>query len=1565
MLNGAAHPTVGRSLIGLFVVMLLLVAQAGVGAFPARAASFTVDSVGDEDDADLGDGGCRTADGVCTLRAAIQQANVQAGPDTIQFNLSDSTLIEPGSALPDIADDLTIDGTTQPGYSGTPLVVIDGSSAGSVDGLRVTAGDSSILGLEIRDFAGNGVLVLSGSNGSIVANEIFGNGDLGINLQPSGEAANTATPNDRQDRDNDSPNRLLNYPDVAWAVETDGEVTFSIHLDVDFDAFAVPAWYRVDVFKNPGGGSQGQVFVTSDVLFDPGTSAGGVSGEITFTGVVGDIITATTSHCTSSACTSFDRTSEFSPAAGVIQGNRAPVLDPITDPFGDEETLIQFTASASDPDGNDLTYSLSGAPPGAMIGSSSGVFAWTPTEAQGLGTYTFDVVVTDDGWPPSPQSTSQEITVTVHEVNSPPVLAFIPDQSVDELTTISFTAPATDIDVPANSLSFSLDGAPAGASISSGGAFAWAPSEAQGPGVYTFDVEVFDGITADSQEVTVTVYEVNSPPVLAFIPDQSVDELTTISFTATATDIDVPADSIGFLLSGEPDGASISSGGVFAWAPSEAQGPGVYTFDVEVFDGITADSQEVTVTVYEVNTLPVLASIGDQTVDERVELSFTISATDTDVPASSLTFSLSAGAPAGASIDAATGAFSWTPREADGGLDHAFDVIVADGVASVSETVVVSVLETNEAPTLATIGNQSIDEHVPLLFMAAGSDSDIPADTLTYSLKGHPPGATIDPVTGAFRWAPAESEGPGSYTFDVAVTDGDLEARETINVTVNEVNLPQVLASIGNQTVDEMSTLSFVASATDPDSPPNTLTYSLEGAPPGASIGSTDGAFFWTPTEIQGPGSFSFDVVVTDDGSPAIASREPITVTVNEVNLDPTVISPGNLTGNEGEEINVAIGAWDADIPLQALTWSAVGLPSGLSIDPASGGITGTLARPGNVPTPHAVTVSVADGSGGESSVGFTWTVVPTNLNPTAAHDHFSVDELGTIISPAPGVLGNDSDVEPGALSAALLVPPSRGLVDLKADGSFTYTHTDDDDTDDSFSYILTDAGAAVDIGVVSIEVIKVNDLPIAGLDIVQTAEDTPISFSPLGNDSDPDGDAVTISGIAQPGSGALGWSGDAALLFTPAKDFFGTTTATYTITDGRGGTDTGTVRFVVSPVNDAPLGAPDRYELSNYLPISLTVLSNDIDPDGDPLEIRWIGDVEVGSVDVDGDTIIYTPLAEWSGATVFTYTIADPGGAIDVVEVSITVRPATRRAAMSLLDDLENGAISLAGISPGIQEAAPLSLDPVKSVSLTVNAFYQTISAFRLPLVFLGLSLAVLVGLGGVTKAPLLLIGRTRTHWSVVLLDRESALQVHLHPENASEVVYNFNPTTESVLSTGKIIEDGDTVWMRVHTPRGDGWVDSFHLTEQVDVAEFYEDQRAPKLLREFAEELRNGGDVTPLISERGIVLALTGPPTRLAPRQFAELLGGSRLRRLPTIGGVLHAQDDFRIAVADPFLAAFDATREITAETAHSQAALIPAEVWNFRYLALGEESSQPWLVFFEFKQGKPRIVGIGIDE
>jgi hypothetical protein len=121
---------------------------------------------------------------------------------------------------------------------------------------------------------------------------------------------------------------------------------------------------------------------------------------------------------------------------------------------------------------------------------------------------------------------------------------------------------------------------------------------------------------------------------------------------------------------------------------------------------------------------------------------------------------------------------------------------------------------------------------------------------------------------------------------------------EVITVTVDEINLGPMMAPIGDKTIAELATLNFTATANDPDLPANALAYSLIGEPVGAMIDPTTGHFSWTPTEAQGPGSYTFTVRVSDDGTPILFDEEQITVTVNEHDDVLTVVAnvtPGSI----------------------------------------------------------------------------------------------------------------------------------------------------------------------------------------------------------------------------------------------------------------------------------------------------------------------------------------------------------------------------------------------------------------------------------------------------------------------------------------------------------------------------------------------------------------------------------------------------------------------------------------------------------------------------------------------
>ncbi|MFZ2403728.1 MAG: putative Ig domain-containing protein [Methylobacter sp.] len=392
----------------------------------------------------------------------------------------------------------------------------------------------------------------------------------------------------------------------------------------------------------------------------------------------------------------------------------------------------------------------------------------------------------------------------------------------------------------------------------------------------------------------------NAAPVLDAIGNKTVARGSLLAFTAHATDSDLPANALTYSLVNGPVGAVIDAGtGEFSWTPSDS---GTYPFTVKVCDDATPSGCDEEAISVSVNSAPVLDAIGNKTVTVGNLLAFTATASDSDIPANTLTFSLLSGAPAGASIDATSGAFSWTPTA---GGDFPITVQVCDNATPSlcdSEAFTVTV---HANPVLAPIGNKTVTEGNLLSFTATATDANA-GDILTFSLDGAPIDANIT-SDGTFSWTPAAT---GNATFIVRVCDNTappLCDEEQITVTVNAVgaNNSPILDPIGPKTVNLGSTLSFTATASDPD-PGTTLTFNLE-PPIAADAGITSaGAFSWTPS-ATGPQDFT--VRVCDDVAPPICDQETFTVTVNEV-----VISTINVRvagGSDDAEQLVSTGAVD------------------------------------------------------------------------------------------------------------------------------------------------------------------------------------------------------------------------------------------------------------------------------------------------------------------------------------------------------------------------------------------------------------------------------------------------------------------------------------------------------------------------------------------------------------------------------------------------------------------------------------------------------------------------------
>jgi VCBS repeat-containing protein len=697
------------------------------------------------------------------------------------------------------------------------------------------------------------------------------------------------------------------------------------------------------------------------------------------------------------------------------------------------------------------------------------------------------------------------------------------------------------------------------------------------------------GALSDTDTIGITVNSVNDDPTDISIDSTSIAEnagANTIIGTLSTTDVDA-GDSFTYSLvtgTGDTDNAAfnINSANLRATTSFDFETKSSYTVRIRTTDVGGLWYEEVfAITVTNVNEDPTDISIDSTSIAENAGANTivgTLSTTDVDA-GDSWTYTLVAG-----TGDTDNAAFNINSAELRATASFDFETkssytvrirtTDADGLWY-EEAFTITVTDVNEAPTLNPIGNMTVDEGVLLTFMATATDPD--GDTLSFSLEiGSPAGAGIT-ADGNFTWTPDESQGPGFYNITIRVTDNgtpNLHDNVTFMVRVYDINVAPVLGPIAPQAVDEMALLMFMATATDSDIPANTLNFSLEaGYPAGAAIDSNTGIFTWTPTEAQGPNAYDIIVRVTDaDG---LFDNVTFTVTVNELDSAPVLNAIGNRTADEQTLLSFTATATDADLPAGVLTFTLEsGAPAGASI--TAGGVFAWTPSEAQGPGIYSITVRVTDGTGLWDNQTFTVTVNEVNVAPTLADDAFTVLEDSG--ANAMDVLANDldTDIPANTLTITSVTQGTHGTVTITGGGTgLEYTPSDDYFGTDSFTYTVSDGKGLTSTATVTVTVNNVNDPPIANDDSVTVAEDSgTVDIDVLGNDifaPDTD-DVLTVTNVTQGAHGTVTIAtGGTGVTYTPAANFHGTDTFTYTIFDGNGGRSTATVTVTVTSVNDLP----------------------------------------------------------------------------------------------------------------------------------------------------------------------------------------------------------------------------------------------------------------------------------------------------------------------------------------------------------------------------------------------------------
>ena len=599
------------------------------------------------------------------------------------------------------------------------------------------------------------------------------------------------------------------------------------------------------------------------------------------------------------------------------------------------------------------------------------------------------------------------------------------------------------------------------------------------------------------------------------------------------------------------------------------------------------------------------------------------------------------------------GRFTYLPAANFHG-DDSFTVTVSDGRGvPVTLTVTLRVASANDLPVGSPV-SYSADEDTGLSGAALAVDAD--GDLLTYTLAAPATHGSVSVAAdGSFTYRPA-ANWFGSDRFTVRVDDGQGgTATLTVSVEVASVNDRPQAGDLAI-TLREDSNSSGTLLGTDAEG--DLLTYAL-GTPAtlGTATVAADGSFTYTP-RADAYGTDSFTILVSDgqEGTAEVT----VGVTILAVNDAPGFVAGGDVSLDEDAGAWTLAG-WASHLSSgagneagQALAFTVATNNAALFTEPpaldAAGNLTFRTAA--NAHGTATVTVTLQD-DGGTANGGsnrsvthtFTISVLAINDAPVVADLPLSTPEDTAY---AGQITATDPDGDPNTLTYALETGPTYGTAVVHADGTFTFTPAANSTVSDAFTVAVSDGQGGVSVLTVTFWITAVSDAPLANPDRLLVTPDTPLTFSAadlLANDTDADGDLLTITEITPPLKGTLVDNANGTWTYTSETGFTGTDSLTYSVSDG---VDTrhGTVELVVrdpslpavpmlsglnfttqNPVAGGVRGLLNA-RISGAAPGHWYELSIDFDNDG---TADWTGAVlpaESGQLEI---TTVFPPIDPWA----------------------------------------------------------------------------------------------------------------------------------------------------------------------------------------------------------------------------------------------------------------------------------------------------------------------------------------------
>ncbi len=537
-------------------------------------------------------------------------------------------------------------------------------------------------------------------------------------------------------------------------------------------------------------------------------------------------------------------------------------------------TAYAFVPTASDADGNPLTFSVAGLPGWATFNTGTGRLAGTPPAA---GTFGGIVISVSDG-SASASLGPFSITVTAPTTNHPPTISGTPSTTATQGTAYSFQASAADAD--GDPLTFSIANRPTWATFNvSSGVLQGTPGASN---VRTFSnivISVSDGkASASLAAFSITVASSNTPPTISGTPPTSATAGTAYTFTPAASDAN--GDTLTFSITNKPSWATFSSStGRLQGTPAS----GDVGTDANIVIGVSDGQDSAQLSTFAItvsaapNHAPTISGTPSTTATQGTAYSFQASAADAD--SDPLTFSIT-NRPTWATFNVNTGVLQGTPGASNAGTFSNIVISVSDGKASASLAAFsITVAGSNTPPTIS--GTPPSTGTVGTQYTFTPTAADANGDTLTFSITNKPSWATFTTSTGRLQGTPASGNTGAFAGIVISVSDGQASAQlPAFTITVSAPpNRAPTISGTAPTAVMQGTAYTFTPTASDPDG--DALSFSITNKPSWATFNTSTGRLQGTPTAGD-VGTTTGVVIGVSDGTLS-ASLAAFNVTVQAV----------------------------------------------------------------------------------------------------------------------------------------------------------------------------------------------------------------------------------------------------------------------------------------------------------------------------------------------------------------------------------------------------------------------------------------------------------------------------------------------------------------------------------------------------------------------------------------------------------------------------------------------------------------------------------------------------------